>query len=404
LAGRVTGTPWAVARGLAHAAASALPAYTLPLADAVGHTLAAPLISSTPLPSFDTVAMDGYAVAGEGPWLVVRQVLAGHGDPGELRPGQAAEVATGAPVPAGADYVLRYEDARRDGDLVGDNPASEDPGGGSGVGGPVGGGAASGRHVRRIGEDVRAGVELLPAGTPVTGAVAGLAASVGLDRLAVRQPARVVALITGDEIVHSGVPGHGRVRDAIGPLLPELITRHGAELKLRLPVPDQPPTELAGAVRAGIATAEVVLVCGATSAGPADRLPAVLAELAAEPVVDGVGCRPGHPQSLWRLPGGRYVVGVPGNPFAALAACHTLLVPLLAALAGRPLPDLPLAPLHASPKPGALTRLVPVRWAGAQVIPVGNDGPGSLWGAAAADALAAVPPDWSGEPVPLLRL
>jgi molybdopterin molybdotransferase len=320
-------------------------------------------------------------------------VLAGHGDPGDLRPGQAAEVATGAPVPAGADGVLRYEETDRDADLI-----RVDPGSGALVGGAV----KPGRHVRAVGEDVPVGVQLLPAGTQVSGVLAGLAASVGVDRLAVRQPARVVALITGDEVVYTGVPGHGRVRDAIGPLLPDLISRHGAELELRLPVPDHPPTELAGAVRA--AAAEVVLVCGATSAGPTDRLPAVLAELAAEPVVDGVGCRPAHPQSLWTLPDGRYVVGVPGNPYAALVACHTLLVPLLAALAGRPLPDLPLAPLHAPVEQGALTRIIPVRWVGAQVAPLGNDGPSSLWGAAAADALAAVPPDWSGEPVPLLSL
>jgi molybdopterin molybdotransferase len=411
----VSGLPWAQARTRAYAAAAALPAGTVPLAEAVGGTLSAPLVALSALPSFDTAAMDGYAVAGPGPWRVVRRILAGHGDPGALAPGQAAEVATGAPVPRGAGAVLRHEDAR---------PAASPAGP---AGGPVPAGdpvpAAVGevwvaaavpvvpeRHVRRLGEDCPAGAELLPAGTPVTPVVAALAASLGRDTLPVRQPARVVALITGDEVVHRGVPGHGRVRDAIGPLLPGFVARHGAQLTLRMPVPDEPPGGLASAVQA--ADAEVVLSCGATAAGPCDRLRPVLADLGARPVVDQVACRPGHPQSLWVLPDGRYVVGVPGNPFAALVACHTLLAPLLAGLAGRALPALPTVPL-ALPQAGpggagapvggrADSRILPVRWRDGTLAPVGHDGPASLWGAALADGLAVLPPGWAGEPVPLL--
>lgn len=392
--------PWPLARERAHAAAAPLPPDTLSLdtlsldtlsldtlslAGAAGGTLAGPLVAAASVPAFDAAAMDGYAVAGAGPWRVVRRILAGHGTPGTLAAGEAAEVATGAPVPGGTDAVLRYEDCRLDGQQVrGSGPLEP------------------GRHVRRAGEDVPAGAELLPAGTPVTPVLLALAAAVGLDTLAVRRRARVVALITGDEVVHRGLPGGGRVRDAIGPLLPGVVARYGGELILRLPVPDHPPQELATAVDA--ARAEVVLACGATAAGPTDRLRAVLAELGARPVVDGVACRPGHPQSLSVLPDGRFVVGVPGNPFAALVACHTLLGPLLAGLAGRPLPALPHARLAGGgvPPDAADTRLVPVRWLDEAVTPVGHDGPGSLWGAAAADALAAVPPSWHGAPVPLL--
>jgi len=264
-----------------------------------------------------------------------------------------------------------------------------------------------GRHLRRRGEDCPVGAELLPAGTLITPVVVALAASAGRDTLPVRQPARVVALITGDEVVYQGIPGNGLVRDAIGPLLPGFVGRQGAQLTLRMPVPDEPPAELASALDA--ADADVVLVCGATASGPSDRLRRVLAGLDARPVVDRVACRPGHTQSLWVLPGGRYVVGVPGNPFAALVACHTLLGPLLAGLAGRPLPALPAARLT-TPEPasgtlpaaGAHARIVPVRWAGDTVAFVGRDRPASLWGAALADALAVLPPGWSGEPVPLL--
>jgi molybdopterin molybdotransferase len=397
----VSGLPWAQARTRAYAAAAALPTDTVPLAEAVGGTLSAPLVALSALPPFDTAAMDGYAVAGPGPWRVVRRILAGHGDPGALAPGQAAEVATGAPVPRAAEAVLRHEDAR---------PATPVTAavGEAWVAAAVP--VVPGKHVRRLGEDCPAGAELLPAGTPVTPVAAALAASVGRDTLPVRQPARVVALITGDEVVHQGVPGHGRVRDAIGPLLPGFVARHGAQLTLRMPVPDEPPGELAGAMQA--ADAEVVLSCGATAAGPCDQLRPVLAELGARPVVDQVACRPGHPQSLWVLPDGRYVVGVPGNPFAALVACHTLLAPLLAGLAGRALPALPTVPL-AVPEavPGgagapvggrADSRILPVRWRDGTLTLVGHDGPASLWGAALADGLAVLPPGWAGEPVPLL--
>jgi molybdopterin molybdotransferase len=512
-------TAWLDARARAHAEVVPLPTDTVPLADAEGCTLAAPLVAAVPLPAFDTAAMDGYAVAGPGPWRVLRLIPAGHGDPGRLGPGEAAEIATGAPVPRGALAVLRYEDASlldagqlpREGTASGSTGAGGDagggsgsrggmgaggsgggghPGGGGGVGGHPGGGsgggghpgggggggggvgghpggggdsdgghpggggdsdgshpgggggvgdagfaggggagaageaqrggglrgvapygaqvsgpAVPGRHVRRTGDDCPAGAELLPAGSRVTPAAVGLAASVGLDALPVRQPARVIALITGDEVVHRGRPGVGQVRDAIGPMLPGLIRRCGAQLVVRLPVPDQPAAELPAAVDA--AAADVVLVCGATAAGPTDRLRSVLGGLGARAVVDGVACRPGHPQSLWVLPDGRYVVGMPGNPYAALVASHTLLVPLLAGLAGRDLRPLPLARLAAAPggapRNGAsVTRLIPVRWAGEAVVPVGHDGPGSLWGAAEADALAVLPPGWAGEPVPLL--
>ncbi|MBI1757738.1 MAG: molybdopterin molybdotransferase MoeA [Actinobacteria bacterium] len=375
---------WSQARAAAHAAATPLPPDTVPLAEALGGTLATSMRAAVPVPGFDLAAMDGYAVSGSGPWQVSRVVLAGHGDPGDLGAGEAVEVATGAPVPRGTGAVLPYEDACRSDDQVR-------------------GAVQDGRHVRRTGDDVPIGAELLAAGSMVGPAALGLAASVGLDVLALRQRPRVVALLTGDEIVHSGRPGSGRVRDAIGPQLPGLLGWFGAELTLRLPVPDQPAGELAAALAA--AQGEVVLSCGATASGPADHLHTALAELGGRLVVDGVACRPGHPQSLAVLPDGRYVVGVPGNPYAALVAMYTLVQPLIGGLSGRPLRHLPRARLAGDlPQSAVDTRLVPTRWAGDTLVPTGRDRPGSLWGAAQADVLAVVPPDWAGHPVEFIRL
>jgi molybdopterin molybdotransferase len=391
----MTAVPWHRARVLAHAAPdrpapAADPAAAVPLAAALGRVLAAPLVAVSPFPAFDNAAMDGYAVAGPGPWRVARRVLAGDGEAGTLRDGEAVEIATGAPVPAGTLAVLPYEHACRDGDVVT-------------------GDVEPGRYVRRVGEEVPAGAELAPAGTPVGPVLLGLAASVGVDDLPVRSRPRVAVLITGDEIVTSGAPGPGRVRDAVGPMLPGLVRHLGGDVVHAAPVPDTPPhllaAELSGGGSAAVAGCDVVVVCGSSSVGPADGLRAVLVDACAELVVDGVACRPGRPQALARLPDGRWVVGVPGNPFAALVAVLTLLGPLLAGLVGRPLPALPSVPLRGDPRPRpGLTRLVPVRWAAEAALTLDAESGGSARLPATADALAAVPPGWAGEPVPLLAL
>src|SRR5215212_9993072 len=161
---------WTDARRAAHSAPNPLPAVRMPLAAAAG-VLAAPLRAATPVPAFDCSAMDGYAVGSPGgPWRVVGRILAGPGRPPPLRPGEAVEVATGAPVPAGTVAVLVAERAVVTGDRL---TALEPP--------------EAGRHVRRVGEDVPLGVELLPAGTLLTPTVVGLAAAAGLDVLTVRR-------------------------------------------------------------------------------------------------------------------------------------------------------------------------------------------------------------------------
>jgi molybdopterin molybdotransferase len=361
--------PWSEARVRAHAAVAPLPPRAVPLAAALGGALAADLCALADLPVEDVAAMDGYAVAAEpaaGPWRVVRRVLAGAEAGPPLTAGEAAEVATGAPVPAGTAAVLPYECA-------------------TASGATVRGEVTPNRHVRRRGENHRAGTSLLPAGTPVTPVVLGLAASAGHDTLRVRPAPAMAAFLTGDELLTAGLPRPGRVRDAVGPLLaglyPDVELRH---------LPDRP-----GALASALAgsTADVLLTCGASAAGPADHLRAVLAELGATTVVDSVDCRPGHPQSLSLLPDGRPLVGLPGNPLAALAALLTLVPPVLAALRGRPLPPLPVVSYAGPPVTGPTTRLVPVTVDAGVATPTGVPRSASLLAAATADALAAVTGD-----------
>ncbi|MFJ1531037.1 molybdopterin molybdotransferase MoeA [Streptomyces mirabilis] len=382
--------PWSRARELAHAAPRPLPARQVALTWAAGLTLAEDLCARQPLPAFDTAAMDGYAVAGPGPWLLsAGAVRAGATEvPEVLAEGEAVEISTGAQVPRGAQAVLPLEHAVR---------------AGATVRGPV---SAPGKHIRLVGEDAVAGARLAAAGTRVGPALLGLAAAGGHDTLPVRPRPRVRILVTGDELIPSGRPAPGRVRDALGPLLPPLVHTLGGEVNGVRPVPDHPVGSLATVVLTTSYDSDVIVVTGSTSVGVTDQLRRLLAEHGARWVVDAVAVRPGHPQLLAQLPDRRWIVGLPGNPYAALTAAHTLLAPLLAGLTGRPLSALPRIPLTGdiTTAPGR-TRLIPVTWDGATARPVGGHRPAFLHGAALADALAAVPPDWQPHtPVPLLLL
>ncbi|XVU28827.1 molybdopterin molybdotransferase MoeA [Actinoplanes sp. CA-054009] len=377
-------TGWPQARQCAREAGRPLDPIDLPLGAAAGSALARPLVALSPLPAYDAAAMDGYAVAGAGPWQIVGRILAGDAaPPPPLSPGNAVEIGTGALVPAGAAAVLPYERSTRDGrGLIGE--------------------LCPGRHIRRRGEDCPAGQEVLPAGTVVSPVVLGLAASLGHDTLTVHRRPRAGIVVTGAELRRSGIPAAGQVRDAIGPMLPGLIEAAGAEPAWETRVTDQHAALAEALLRPG---ADVLVVCGATSAGAADHLRGVLDTLQARILIRGVTCRPGHPQLFAVLPDGRFVVGLPGNPFAALVAALTLLAPLLGRLAGRAEQPVPTATLAGTVTPHDRdTRLVPVTRIGSLALPVGHDRPGSLWGAAGADALAVVPPAWAGGDVELLPL
>ncbi|MGH3882058.1 MAG: molybdopterin-binding protein, partial [Pseudonocardiaceae bacterium] len=210
---------------------------------------------------------------------------------------------------------------------------------------------------------------------------------------------QVRILVTGEELTHSGTSGAGRVRDALGPLLPTLVAELGGEVCEVRHLPDL-PTDLLDED----SDAEVVVVTGSTSVGVTDQLRRLLRAGGAHWIVDTVACRPGHPQLLAGLGAGRWLVGLPGNPFAALVAAYTLLGPLLAGLSGRRLPELPLAPVTGDVRPApGLTRLVPVAWDGGAARVVGGHRAAFLRGAALGDALAAIPPGWAdGTPVPLI--
>ena len=383
-----SGVPWARARELARAAPARLPSIRIPLSEALGLVLAEDLHARSALPSFDTVAMDGYAVSGNSPFRVIGQVAAGGVWSGRVRPGEAVVVSTGAALPAGATAVLRVEDARRIGTSLFGPPLD------------------AGTHIRFRGEDAAMGAPLVTMGSAIGPATLGLAAACGHDDLLVATVPEVSLLLTGDELVGAGIGGKGQVRDALGPMMPALIASFGGRLKDVRYVRDEPRGALASTVlSAASGPASVVVVTGSTSVGRTDQLRALLDDAEARWVVDTVACRPGHPQLLAEVGSNNWVVGLPGNPFAGLVAAYTLLAPLLAGCTGAVSKELPRARVVGDLRPPSRgqTRLVPVVWDGDTVRAVGSDRPAFLRGAALADALAAVTADWAPErPVPLL--
>ncbi|MEW2630312.1 molybdopterin molybdotransferase MoeA [Streptomyces sp. NPDC048389] len=371
--------PWPEARALAARTGLTAPPRTrrVPLEEAVGQVLAEPLTALCDLPSFDTSAMDGWAVAGPGPWTVEGggPILAGHGGGGPLPDGTAVRIATGARVPPETTAVIRSEHARVD--TAGRQLRADRE-------------VVPGQDIRPRGQECRSGDQLLPASALVTPAVLGLAAAAGYDELVTFVRPRVDVLVLGDELLTSSLPRDGLIRDALGPMIGPWLRALGAEVRATLRLGDD-----AEALHRAITTSEadLVVTTGGTAAGPVDHVHPVLRKAGAELLVDQVAVRPGHPMLLARLGAGRYLVGLPGNPLAAVSGLLTLAEPLLRGLAGRPAPAPYRAPVreevHGHPHD---TRLVPFVHRDGELVPLHYNGPAMLRGTAAADGLAIVPP------------
>ncbi len=345
---------------------------TVPLSDALGTVLVADIHSLVDLPSFDTSAMDGWAVRGPGPWTVVGDARAGERQR-TLKEGQCVRISTGAVAPHDS-AVLRSERGR---EIEGVVEAGSD-------------GLAIGDDIRRRGDEVRTGEDILLGGQLLTPPALGLAAAAGHDVVEVVPLPRVAVLVLGAELAHKGLPVDGLVRDALSPQLPGWIEAIGAELVSLTHVTDS----LDATGRAlGEAAADVVITTGGTARGPADHVRSAVDAVAGQWIVDGVAVRPGHPMKLAALPDGRGLVALPGNPLAALSGLVTLVWPLLDALAGRTAHDLVTRPLTAGvdASPSA-HRLVPGQMVDGSVCLTTRRGPAMLSGMATADVLAIIAP------------
>jgi molybdopterin molybdotransferase len=366
-----------------------LPPESVPLADAAGLVLAGDVLATEPLPRFDNAAMDGFAVrtsdlsdaAANGPVTlpVVGASVAGAVWGIALAAGSAVRIATGAPLPVGADAVVRLEEATDAGDAVRFSSSPE-----------------PGTNIRRAGEDVSKGDVLLRAGTPVGPGQVAVAAAAGLERVSVYRRPRVSVIVTGDEVAVAGEAlGEAQVRDAIGPTLVALLGAMGCRPFLRGPVEDD-PAALSQSLREEARSADAVLTVGGVSVGPRDHMRAVLEEAGGR--VLQVAVRPGKPFGLGRIDD-VMVCSLPGNPVSALVAFELFVRPALATMLGRSAVREPVQATLTEAFKQRTGRLHLVRaWlerdgVQATVRPLGPHGAGSLGSLAAANAWMVVGPD-----------
>lgn len=364
--------PWSQARSLAHAAGGVgLGIEVVTLTASLWRRSANDVHARTALPAFDVSAIDGWAVAGPGPWRVVGSVRAGAPPTTDVTLGQAVEITTGSALPDGVTGVLRLEHGQVT------------------IEGWLEGQVRPGQDVRRAGDELRAGTVVVEAGSRLDPVRVGLVAAAGHDQVSVVGLPGVRVLVLGDELLQVGVAHGGRVRDSLGPQLPGWLDAWGCGLTEVRHVADDAAAQRA-AVRSRADGADVIVTTGGTSVGPADYVRDSVALSAGELVVAGVDCRPGHPMLLagWS---DRWLVGLPGNPLAAVAALLTLLDSLLLGLQGVALAPLRLAELtEPVSSRGGGTRLVPCRFDSGSLVPARGIGSGMLSGLAEADGLAVV--------------
>jgi molybdopterin molybdotransferase len=341
--------------------------------------------------------MDGWAVNGSGPWILA--------EPNQrLAPHQASPIATGGLIPPGAKAVLRSEsgviDADEDGLPVLKLGGSAKPGD-----------PRNGDHIRKAGEEAAVGDLLIKGGTVLNPAHLALAALAGSDTLPVLGKAVVRLVLTGSEVVMSGMPAPGQVRDTFGPQLAAVVGMLGGICTEEVKIGDTYAEWLAALEDTDPAAeslpADVVITTGGTGRSGTDHLRRSVAELGGRLLIDGVAMRPGHPAVLAELPDGRYILGLPGNPLAAMMALSTIGGPLLAALGHGPIPPLSEVPCGSTidADPGR-TRLMPFRLLYGMASPAQHTGPGMMRGLAAADGVLVVPPHGVqlGELVPAFAL
>jgi molybdopterin molybdotransferase len=363
------------------------------LCGSAGRVLARSIRAECPVPPFDRAAMDGYALRGEetfgaDPYNTIPFRIAGRARPGRafagaVGPGEAVEIATGAPMPRGTDAVVKVEATRSEGDTV--LVAEPTP---------------PGRHVGRLGEDVSEGVVLLPEGRVLRPQDLGVLSAQAVRSVPVVRRPRVAILVTGDELLPPGSDAEGsRLADMNSPMLAALVARDGGLPHVLGPLADD-RDRLRDAIAQAAATSDAVLISGGSSTGPEDHAPTLVAELGELPA-HGVALRPASPAGLGFI-GTTPVFLLPGNPVSCLCAYDFFAGRGLRRLGGRP-PGWPYAstrrPLSAKLS-SALGRVdyARVRLTESGVEPLAISGASILSSTTRADGFVVVPADCEGYP------
>jgi len=320
----------AEALGIVLAETPVLAAETVAARDALGRVLAEPVVAGRRIPPADNSAMDGYAVraaevagaCAEGPveLRVAFEVAAGATPEAQLAAGEAARILTGAPLPPGADSVVRQEDVDREGDRVRVRVAP-----------------ALREHVRAAGEDVEPGDRVLEAGAVLGSAHLGFLASLGRVVVAVRQRPRVAVLSGGDELVEpDGDVSAGGIVSSNSYSIAAQCRELGAE-PVYLGIARDTPQDVEAHLRAGL-RADVLVSSAGVSVGDRDYVRGALEKLGCRLLFWGVEMKPGYPLAFGRFgetgEGGPLVFGLPGNPVSAMMTFEQFVRPALRKMTG----------------------------------------------------------------------
>ncbi len=294
-----------------------------PLLEALGDVLAEDLCSAIDVPPADNSAMDGYALntgdlaaSGETRLPVSQRIAAGEAGT-TLKPGTAARIFTGAPVPPGADAVIMQEQV----DLLDDSIRFERK-------------LASGENIRPAGNDIRSGDTVLARGCRLRPQELGIAASIGLQSLPVFDRVRVGIFLTGDELVEPGQAlGPGQIYDSNRYTLHGLLRSMGCEIVDCGLVGDILEATKAAMCEAA-QKADLVVTCGGVSVGEEDYVRIAIEQLG-DLHLWRVRIKPGKPFAFGNINETPFV-GLPGNPVSVFATFMLFVCPLIKIMQGRP--------------------------------------------------------------------
>ncbi|MDC7287099.1 molybdopterin molybdotransferase MoeA [Blautia schinkii] len=298
----------------------------IPLEDSIGRVLTEDYHAPYMLPSFSKSPLDGYAFrsadtteAKESAPVTLRiieEIPAGEAPTKAIGPGEAAKILTGAPIPKGADAVVRYEDTRFTGETVTIFQSFKPD-----------------TNIIHAGEDVNAGALVANAGTVVTPALAGLFASLGIPRLHVYAVPKAALISTGNELVEvSKALSPGKIHNSSLYTLGGYIKQAGASLVFTGLARDCDEA-IAAAIKTAASKADVVITTGGVSVGDYDRVRAALESLGAEILFWRLAIKPGA-ALIAALFDGRLILGLSGNPGSAATALNLLALPYIKKLRG----------------------------------------------------------------------
>jgi len=293
------------------------------LTEASGRVLGEPVVADRPSPACDVSAMDGYAVrlsdleARQLP--VAGEVAIGQPSP-DMPSGAVLRIFTGGPVPGGCDAVIPREQVDEQPDSI-RLPADIK--------------VEPGRHIRRCGENGRAGETIVDAGTPITPAIAAALAACGVAEPSVHRRVRIAAIVTGNEVHDVAAEVEPwQLRDSNGPALAAMFARRPWVEWRGVGHAGDDRDRLRETIAAALADADAVLLTGGVSMGDYDFVPAILAELGCDTVFHKLPIRPGKPALAAVGPRGQAVWGLPGNPVSVMTTARRLALPTLRHRAG----------------------------------------------------------------------